>query len=114
MCAVRACGSRTCSAGPTRAAGTKISHTPLEPSDAHRVRAAVPAVEVADDADALRVRRPDREVHAVGVADAHRVRAELVVDAGVVALAEQIEIEVGDDAAVPIRVVDLRPRSPPG
>ena len=33
---------------------------------AHRVAAAVPAVEVADDRDAPRVRRPHREVHARG------------------------------------------------
>ena len=69
--------------------------------------ASVPAVEIADHADALGVGRPDREVDAVGVADAQRVRAELVVDPGVVPFAEQIEIEIGDDAAVPVRIVDL-------
>ena len=70
--------------------------------------AAVPAVEVADDADARGVRRPDREVHAGGAAERHRVRAELVVDAGVLAFAEQIEVVVGEHPPVAIRIVDLR------
>ena len=77
----------------------------LEPP--HRVDAAVPRVEVADDADALGVGRPDAEMHAGGLADAHRVRAELVVDARVLALREQVGVVLGDDAAVAIRVVDL-------
>ena len=75
------------------------------------MHAAVPRVEVADDADAIRVGCPDGEVHAGGAADRHRVRAELVVDAGVLALAEQIEVVVGDDAAVAIRIVDLDGRA---
>ena len=69
--------------------------------------AAVPVVEVADDTDALRVGRPDREVDPVGRADAHRMRAELLVNAGVIALAEEIHIEVGENAAEAKRVVDL-------
>ena len=69
--------------------------------------APVPVVEVADDADAGGVGGPDGEVHALGRADRHRVRAELVVDAGVVAFAEEVEVVVGDDAAVAIRIVDL-------
>ena len=108
-CRRRAIGSRTCSAARRAPPGTKISHTPLDAERAHRMHASVPAVEVADDADAMGVGRPDGEVDAVGAADAQRVRAELVVDAGVVALAEQVEIEVGDDAAVAVR--DRRARS---
>ena len=69
--------------------------------------APVPVVEVADDAGAGGVGGPDGEVHALGRADGHRVGAELVVDAGVVAFAEEVEVVVGDDAAVAIRVVDL-------
>ena len=74
---------------------------------AHGVHAPVPAVEVADDAGAGGVGGPDGEVHALGGADRHRVRAELVVDAGVVALAEEVEVVVGDDAAVSIRIVHV-------
>ena len=51
-------------------------------------------IEVADHAHALGIRRPHREVRA-GDAVAHaRVRAELVIEAVVTALAEQMEIEV--------------------
>jgi hypothetical protein len=69
----------------------------------------VPAVEIPDHADAMGVRRPDGEVDAVGAADAHRVRAQLGVDPGVVPFAEQIEIEVGEDAAEPVGIVELGP-----
>ena len=74
---------------------------------AHRVHAPVPVVEVADDADAGRVRGPDREVNAFDAADRHRMRAELVVDAGVIAFAEEIEIVVGEHPAEAVGVVDL-------
>ena len=63
---------------------------------AHQVHAPVPVVEVADDADARGVGGPDGEVDAFGRAERHRVGAELVVNPGVVAFAEQIEIVVGD------------------
>ena len=43
---------------------------------AHHVRTAVPAIEVAHDARALRVRRPDREPGARRAVDLDRVRAE--------------------------------------
>ena len=69
--------------------------------------AAVPAVEVADHADAIGVGRPHREVHADGRADGDAVRAELLERAVMGALAEQVEIEVGQDAAVAIGIVDL-------
>ena len=48
---------------------------------------AVPVVEVADDADAAGVRRPDREVDAVDALVVDRVRAELVEEAQVGAFA---------------------------
>ena len=47
---------------------------------AHGMAAAVPAIEVADDADAPRVRRPDHEGDAVHAVHLHRMRAELVVE----------------------------------
>ena len=73
----------------------------------HRVHAAVPAVEVADDADALGVRRPHREVHADRRPDADAMRAELLERAVMRALAEQVQVEVAEHAAVAIRIVDL-------
>ena len=74
----------------------------------HRVPPAVPAVEVADHADSLGVRRPDREVDAVGLADSHQVRAKLVVNARVLALREQVDVVLGDHPSVAVRVIDLR------
>ena len=73
----------------------------------HRVHAAVPPVEVADHADAIGVRRPHGEVHAGRRADRDPVRAELLEDAMVRAFAEQVQIEIGEHAAVAIRIVDL-------
>ncbi len=56
---------------------------------AHRVAAAVPAIEVAHDRDARRIRRPDREMHARHAVAPHRVRAELVVQTRVRNFAER-------------------------
>ena len=76
--------------------------------------AAVPAVEVADDADPDRVRRPDGEMHAGDAADLQRMRAELLVDAGVVALAEQVHVEVGEDPPEAVGILDLDAVTRPG
>ena len=73
----------------------------------HRVHAAIPEVEVADDADAIRVRRPDREMHAGRGPDGDAVSAELFEHTEMRPLAEQMQIEIGQHAAVPVRVVDL-------
>ena len=74
----------------------------------HRVDAAVPAVEVADHADAIGVGRPHaRNATPVVVPTVDAVRAELLEGAEVRAFAEQMQIEVGEDAAVAIRIVDL-------
>ena len=61
----------------------------------HRVRAAVPVVPLADDRHLRRVRRPDRERDAL-VGD---VRAELLVDALVPALADEVQVDVADAGA---------------
>ncbi len=51
-------------------------------------------VEFADDADALRVRRPDREAGAGHAIDHPQVSAKLVVNAPFVALAEKVEVDL--------------------
>ena len=53
---------------------------PDDAERAHRVQAAVPGVEVADDRDRARVRRPDRERRADDAVDLAHVRAELLVE----------------------------------
>ena len=62
---------------PSAKSGMKISQTPVF-RRAHRRDAAVPAVEVADYADAIRVGRPHREMHAGGRALHDAVRAKLL------------------------------------
>ena len=54
--------------------------------------AAIPVVEVADDRDVVRVRRPDREVIARHAAHGGRVGAELVVEPEVAPLVEEIQV----------------------
>ena len=71
----------------------------------HRVLATVPVVERTDDADPLRIRRPDRKTGARQAVHECRVRAELVVQRVVISLAEQIEIVVGELRREVIRVV---------
>src|SRR5205807_344406 len=56
-----------------------------------------PAVEVADDGDFARVRRPDREVGAMHAILFDEMGAEFVVDAIMVALAEEIEVEISQE-----------------
>ena len=67
----------------------------------------MPLVEVADDADALGVRRPHREVGAGRRADLQRVRAEPLEGAVVAALAEQVQVELAHHLAVAVGIVEL-------
>ena len=73
----------------------------------HRMVAAVPAVERADDAHADGVRGPDREVHAFDAVNGHRVRAHFFVGAVVRALAEQVHVKIGDLQREAVRIVHL-------
>ena len=73
----------------------------------HRVDPAVPAVEVADDAHAIGGRRPHREVHARGRSDGDAVGAKLLERAMMSALAEQVQVVVGEHLAIAVGIVDL-------
>src|SRR5262249_59540458 len=64
---------------------------------AHRVHAPVPSVDVADDADPLGVRRPDREAHARATPDLHLAAAELLPCPVARALAQQVQVELAQD-----------------
>ena len=71
----------------------------------HRVGPPVPEVEVADEADAARVRRPDGERGAgLALAD-HGPRAERVPQLLVPSLADQVQVELAERRQVPVRVV---------
>ena len=62
----------------------------------HRHAPAVPAVEIADQADPPRVRRPDRERDALDALMHDRVRAELLIAGEVVALDQQMQVEFAE------------------
>src|SRR5215472_8171742 len=59
----------------------------------------IPAVEVADDARAFRVRRPRRERDPVDAVDRRHLRAEDAIRLAQFPFAEEMKIEVGDDRA---------------
>lgn len=67
--------------------------------------AAVPAVEVADDAHGARVGRPHRERDAVDAVVVVQARAEHVPQPLVPALADQVQVELAHGRQVPVRVV---------
>ncbi len=71
----------------------------------------IPAVEVAHDRDRGRVRRPDRELRAGDAAEGPGMRAELLVEPGVVALVEEKEV-VGRQELFPVARRSRRLRRP--
>ena len=73
----------------------------------HGVAAAVPEIEVADHADAPRVRREHHEGDAVDALMPHRMRAELVVELQMRAFAEQMQVHVGQDRREAVGVFHL-------
>jgi hypothetical protein len=77
----------------------------------HRMIAAVPMIEGADDADALRVRRPHGEADAGHAVDRQRVRAEKPVGVHVTAGSEAREVARVDVQRERIRVVALVPNA---
>ena len=80
------------------------------PELAHRVLAAVPAVEVALEPDAARPRRPDRERRARHVAGRRAVvvdpRAQHRPEQLVPPLVDQVEVHLAERRQEPVRVVD--------
>ncbi len=68
------------------------------PAGPEGMAAGRPAVEVADDGDALGVRRPDGELRPRTAAGLHEVGAELVVELEVVAFFEEVDVAVRDPA----------------
>jgi hypothetical protein len=70
------------------------------------VQPPVPEVEVADDADGARGRRPHRERRADDAFDLAYVRAEELVDPLVAALGGEMEVELAEGRRECVRVVD--------
>ena len=79
----------------------------------HREPAIVPAAEVADDADALRVGRPDRERHAVHPVELPRPRAERLPQPAMRALGDQVDVHIPERRQEPVGIL-LLPRAPAG
>ena len=75
---------------------------------AHRVHAAVPMVEIADDGDALRVGRPHRERRAPDPSDVDDMAPQLLVLRQVAPFGQEMDVEVGEDRSERVGVV-LRP-----
>ena len=95
---------------PSAKPGNEEFPHPGRAEDAHRMATAIPAVEVPDHADASRRRRPDGELHAAHAVHLRIVGAEFLVDPRVVALVEEIEVEIGQRRQERVRVVERRPR----
>src|SRR5580693_8052001 len=70
----------------------------------HRVHAAVPEVEISDDADAQRIRRPHAEMNAANASHFAYVRAKLFVFLVVSAFAGKVEIVIGEQRRESISV----------
>ena len=70
----------------------------------HRVYPAIPAVEVADDADPLGIRCPDGKGTSLDAIDVRQVGAELFVDAVMIALREEMNVEFTQDRPEGIRI----------
>ena len=74
---------------------------------AHRHAPAVPVVEIPDQADPLRVRRPHREPNSLDALMHRRVRAELLKTGVVVALDQQMDVELAEHRRETVDVVEL-------
>ncbi len=69
---------------------------PATAAHPHRVHPAIPAVEAADDADPFGARCPNRKQHPGHAIGLVRMRAEEAIGVPVFALAEQVQVEIGD------------------
>src|SRR5258707_184924 len=74
---------------------------------AHWMTAAVPLIEIADYADSLRVRRPDREMYPTNSIDHSNVRTKLFIVAIVRPLRHQVEVIIGKKRRKAVRIVKL-------
>ena len=91
-------------------AGARMRDEQLPIADAahpHRMPPCIPEIEIADHADAPRVRCQHHKGDAVDALERHRVRSELVVDALVGAFAEQIEVELAQYRREAVGILEL-------
>ena len=62
----------------------------------HRMAAAVPGIEIADDGDPRRVRCPNRKSHAADAVDRHGLGAETVGQLEMPAFVEQVQVDIAE------------------
>src|SRR5262249_56909171 len=74
---------------------------------AHGMPSAVPKIEVADDAHALRVGREYHEADAIDAFERERMSSELLIGPQMRALAEQMQIEIGKDRRETVGVLEF-------
>src|SRR5689334_7028520 len=65
----------------------------------HRMAALVPGIEVADDRDAARIRRPDREANTLDITEPHRQGAEAGGELLMASFREEVKIDVAQQGA---------------
>ena len=70
----------------------------------HRVAAAIPDVEIAHDADAFRIRGPDREMHAVHALMRDHMRAKHLPQPPVRAFAQKVFVHLAQHRAEPVGI----------
>ena len=73
----------------------------------HDVPADIPVIEVADDTDARRVRRPNREACAANAIDFPKLRTEFVINPAIRTLAQQIQVEITERCRKAIAVLNF-------
>src|SRR5690606_36270247 len=74
----------------------------------HHVARAVPSVEIAHDADALRIRCPHGKARPPHALDGDHMRAELLIDVMMIAFAEEMKVEIGQIVRGHRQAVDRR------
>src|SRR5690242_15329927 len=66
--------------------------------------AAIPVVEVANNADSLGVRRPHRKIDASLAINCPEMSAELIVNSPVLTFPKKVEVGLAHDGPVPVRI----------
>ena len=80
---------------------------PRRAAIAHGMSAAVPVIEIADDADPLRVGSPDGEVNSAKALMGSEMGTEPLVIAVVRPFAEQVQVKIGEDRPKEIGIDEL-------
>ena len=83
-------------------------------TQAHRMTATIPGVEITDDADPLRIGRPHGKGHALDTVDLAQMRAEPLVRPQVRAFGEQPDVEFAEHRREAVGILDLLNASRPG